>query len=526
MKDTFFRCQEGKIFMGRFDFLKDDSHDLYALCTEAEKYQKSDTSACLLKCRQALEWMVGDLAGHPTKDLFEDINLLSDEAVLDGERTDLFHQVRRVCNRAVHGEKLSEETVSSCLETLYQVTLWYFYQYKKSDYDELAFSEGERAAVKKFLPKTVKPSELSVEIDPLEIDADVEWAEESDEIDPLKQDVFETAEEFKKRIAAMPPVTIGMGILDIAKVDPYTHIGFLRFHIKRMPEIVSVPVNAFCVDASEIDAKKMQVLDGDIKAKLFVARNKVHCDYNQISLVCEDCKEIRLSIIRWERLPYESQEKYKKRVTSIPRLPLGICKPVRSKYDLQKKVLPIQVASYKFVKDIFPSQVISYPLARDKAKEVCSYKGTIYFYGEIDAGKRLMKYQIWGGGLGEIPEYNMGSKSSPIDTKSKAVAASSQKLQELQEMEISDLRAKASIGNVEARYILGVRYEEKRDFKRARMWYESAATLGHASSQYKLAKMYVQGAGGALDAGIALKWCEKSAAQGNGWAKALLRKLR
>ena len=44
--------------MGRFDFLKDDSHDPYALCTEVEKYQKSDTSACLLKCRQALEWMM------------------------------------------------------------------------------------------------------------------------------------------------------------------------------------------------------------------------------------------------------------------------------------------------------------------------------------------------------------------------------------------------------------------------------------------------------------------------------------
>jgi TPR repeat protein len=64
------------------------------------------------------------------------------------------------------------------------------------------------------------------------------------------------------------------------------------------------------------------------------------------------------------------------------------------------------------------------------------------------------------------------------------------------------------------------------DNSKALEWYEKAATLGHAPSQYSLGYMYHQGVGVATDLVRATFWYQKAADQGNEEAKEILKEIQ
>ncbi len=72
-------------------------------------------------------------------------------------------------------------------------------------------------------------------------------------------------------------------------------------------------------------------------------------------------------------------------------------------------------------------------------------------------------------------------------------------------------------GNIEAKYNLGVLYEQGQgvpiDFERARKWFLSAARDGHVDAQYNVANMYSKGAGGPKNQNAAAKWYLRAAEQ-------------
>ncbi|WP_075995529.1 SEL1-like repeat protein [Salaquimonas pukyongi] len=90
------------------------------------------------------------------------------------------------------------------------------------------------------------------------------------------------------------------------------------------------------------------------------------------------------------------------------------------------------------------------------------------------------------------------------------------------ELANSDLVQDAANGNGNALFEIARRYTEgdgvDRDLKTAAAWYQKAADLGHAPSQYRLGNFYEKGHGVTADTGKAAQWYSKAAASGNALA--------
>ena len=87
--------------MGGFDFLKNLNAVLYELCHAAELYLQDDMAVAMFKIRQALELIVGRM-GAERKNLFDNINFLSNCGKLPENITELFHSVRIYANHCIH----------------------------------------------------------------------------------------------------------------------------------------------------------------------------------------------------------------------------------------------------------------------------------------------------------------------------------------------------------------------------------------------------------------------------------------
>ncbi|ACE06545.1 hypothetical protein Aasi_1218 [Candidatus Amoebophilus asiaticus 5a2] len=88
----------------------------------------------------------------------------------------------------------------------------------------------------------------------------------------------------------------------------------------------------------------------------------------------------------------------------------------------------------------------------------------------------------------------------------------------------------ATIGHMYAQYVLGNKYRSgrqglKRNYAKAKRWYEKAAEQGYAEAQYKLGAMYDNGEGVTIDFIEAKKCYEKAACQGVAVAQARLASL-
>jgi TPR repeat protein len=83
-----------------------------------------------------------------------------------------------------------------------------------------------------------------------------------------------------------------------------------------------------------------------------------------------------------------------------------------------------------------------------------------------------------------------------------------------------ELQREATGGNLEAAFMMGWLHDARdesrpgTDFAVAAKWYESAASQGHALSQYCLANMHDYGNGVAQDDTLARRWYEAAAKQG------------
>ena len=66
---------------------------------------------------------------------------------------------------------------------------------------------------------------------------------------------------------------------------------------------------------------------------------------------------------------------------------------------------------------------------------------------------------------------------------------------------------------------------DRKDYAKAREWYEKGANAGDSDAMNKLAAIYADGKGVTQDYAKAREWYEKAAAKGNSTAKSRLRKL-
>lgn len=367
--------------MDRFYFLAQQHPDIYELCTEAENNKTKDISIALLKARQALEKIIHCInpGNIELQDLFTQIGKLSDRSIVSKDELDSFHLIRRIANRAVHGETVSSRECILAIDALFKITGWLVFsvEHKPFTYDK-AMSDADKKHIWLYIKDSLPRQNSSYYkvmdqgIDPLSVEIPI--AEQEEHIDILDKDVFESDMEYKKRIENLPPVHLGYCILDKSKADEITQIIFPVYHLDKNDRIISQNIAAFFVMSDDVTCK---YIDGELLAKLRVEKDTIYFDYNQIWIQTENNRLISLRTIAWSQFAYEGYEDFQKRIEDLPMLPLGICQYMRQKYSIENQELPIEFFPYMYVKKFFQEdQYKQYTIHVDAkfAKKICEIK--------------------------------------------------------------------------------------------------------------------------------------------------------
>ena len=372
--------------MNRFEFLKSEYEELYKLGSEAEEQHNMN------KARQVIEILVRQF-GANRRHLFDRIGEVSEKAAMTKDIVAAFHQVRLVGNKASHDEtlawnKITDEDVKKCLDALFEIVVWLVFSHDKKNYSSAEFNSEDLKIVDKYLneeakAKREKIKEIGSFINSLDI-SDNKLNFNNAVEDELLQDVFETKREYIKRVSNLPLQHIGYGILDNRTRDNYTGLTFAMFHIEKNDKIIFSDVKAFVSNMSS----EGDFIDGKIVVGLKVNKDKVYCDYDRVYLQSQDGVNIKLNAICWEKYNYEKAPAFKKRLKKLPILPLGVGKPIRKDYNLNKKTLPFKIALYNYVQTILNIDKVSAVVDRNRAKEFCDYKETFTLYGNINESKK------------------------------------------------------------------------------------------------------------------------------------------
>ena len=516
----------------RFTFLQDHFPELYKKCVHAEEASEYDVS--MLRIRQTLEYIVHDL-GADSQDLFQGINELEERNVVNLETSHRFHTVRRITNQAVHGQGISNTAaIEQCLNDLLLLAVWYGLQ-KGQTYTLEQFRPDDAAVVRSYLTISgTLPKEAAghtagdvMSVDPLSVSARFQIPDaELQQQNVLERDVFETQEEYEHRIEAMDPVHIGYGILDTRRKDGYTSVHFLVHHIDHNRDIQFSSISAFYTDGMEDE----QVVDSELVAKLKVYENKVCCDYSHVYLQ-HDSELIPVHPICWEPFHYESDEEYKKRISTMPLMPFGIGMPVRNQYDLKNNTLPVIINPFQYTEKILTAMLpenrtLVITCERDMARAFCSVQRPCMFFATLRNLQSFKQYVIWREDLGVIVTYEKLTSEEMVE---KVPEHLSDDIKEKENIDENNVDTQES--NPEAmRYYkkvaiaerqlgpLGMhlgRYLNNITVQKILVLYKEAATRGHLEAAVRLGDCYAQGRGVEVDYQQAVEWYQKAAVQDN-----------
>src|SRR5262245_13853303 len=113
-----------------FGFLAKQEPRLALLGSQAERYFSDDPSTALIKVRQFAEFLAKLVAAHHgsyagEQETFEDLlRRLSLDRILPRETADVFHQLRRLGNAAVHEAAGDHGQALSALKLARQLGVW------------------------------------------------------------------------------------------------------------------------------------------------------------------------------------------------------------------------------------------------------------------------------------------------------------------------------------------------------------------------------------------------------------------
>ena len=520
--------------MENFTFLKNDYPDLYLLCSDVAKYIETDNSISMLKARQAIEFIVKYL-GAETDDLFVNINNLEDKNIANSRIIELFHFIRKKANKSVHNA-INADT-EGVLDALIEICVWLALGHDKKNISIIKFTDKEKFFLKKYGDYKVSNSEENFEavdtINPLEVVGKFS-IEDVETVDVLEQDVFETYEEYCGRIESLPAIKICYACLDPSQIDDYCDIAFPLFHVSKNSKIESASIAAFYAS----DVKKNKNIDGIIKAKLKIYEEKIHYDYNTLTLQDDD-EEIKLYAISLDKFGYENEEQFENRIKKYPLLPVGIAKPIRKEYDLKRQILPFESIPLAYVSKVFSQRKINCSLNRDDAKILCLVKSNFKIYANFMGLDKLYNFNIVNQECNTVLVYNDEKtiKKSFAEAKYDKVLNDATRGNVDAQIELAELydnglgviksaqtavewyKRAAEQGNTMAQFEMAEHYINgngiKKDEKKAVEWYKRAAEQGCARAQFEMAERYNTGNGIEKDEKKSLKWYKRAAEQGN-----------
>lgn len=552
--------------MSRFQFIADEYPEIFELCSEVEKNKKANANLSILKARQALEKIlaVTNLCAQ-YDDLFDQINSLYGECSLAEMET--MHILRRLGNMAIRRKNLSEQNVDKALRALLLSCCWLYFKLDENVCPLSLFWQDDRDIAEPYVNEALRGNggirdslkKTYHSTNPLSFDNTFDEVEDT-ALNIWDKDVFETEAEYEERIRQLSPIHLGFGMIDDKQIDSYTHLAFPRFCLAKNEKIVGADINAFIV---KVEQENDWVYDGEILVALKVCQGKIYYDYSKVVLRF-GTDELPLTVLYWNQFAYENYIDFEQRMNQLPILPIGVCKPIKQKYDIDKQLLPFQISCYDFVQDVFSDIKINISVNRCQAKKVCQASGIWKIYGKMVRGK--IDYFIEAkvisrcGRQSQVKKdtdtitikcnvnrkqsareqykigkkfYNRGNYAEAVKWYRKAANKGDNKARndlgncyyggkgvEKDELEAVRWFWDAAVqGDAEAQNSLGDCYYYGKGVEvnetEAAEWYQGAADKGHADAQTKIGNCYYYGNGVKKDYAKATEWYQKAAIQGN-----------
>lgn len=552
--------------MSRFQFIADEYPEIFELCSEVEKNKKANANLSILKARQALEKIlaVTNLCAQ-YDDLFDQINSLYGECSLAEMET--MHILRRLGNMAIRRKNLSEQNVDKALRALLLSCCWLYFKLDENVCPLSLFWQDDRDIAEPYVNEALRGNggirdslkKTYHSTNPLSFDNTFDEVEDT-ALNIWDKDVFETEAEYEERIRQLSPIHLGFGMIDDKQIDSYTHLAFPRFCLAKNERIVGADINAFIV---KVEQENDWAYDGEILVALKVCQGKIYYDYSKVVLRF-GTDELPLTVLYWNQFAYENYIDFEQRMNQLPILPIGVCKPIKQKYDIDKQLLPFQISCYDFVQDVFSDIKINISVNRCQAKKVCQASGIWKIYGKMVRGK--IDYFIEAkvisrcGRQSQVKKdtdtitikcnvnrkqsareqykigkkfYNRGNYAEAVKWYRKAANKGDNKARndlgncyyggkgvEKDELEAVRWFWDAAVqGDAEAQNSLGDCYYYGKGVEvnetEAAEWYQGAADKGHADAQTKIGNCYYYGNGVKKDYAKATEWYQKAAIQGN-----------
>ncbi|HID0825394.1 TPA: tetratricopeptide repeat protein, partial [Clostridium botulinum] len=236
--------------MDRFSFLKIEWPEIYQIICNVEEKSKEDSNITLIELAQIAELITKYILkeNHIEKntELLDEINLLKDCHNLNADIVDFFYKIIIVSNKAIYEDYSDSIIAKSFLDKMFEILVWFAIEYGKTDYRKVDLSnmipEDKDIFNKYIKSKSYNYTEKNIEnetmIQPFTIENEEFFKEENnDDINRYEQDVFETKEEFHKRIRNHEIFTLGRIFIEKSNINETDEIVAFPFSVYKSIQI-------------------------------------------------------------------------------------------------------------------------------------------------------------------------------------------------------------------------------------------------------------------------------------------------
>lgn len=309
--------------MDRFSFLKIEWPEIYQIICNVEEKSKEDSNITLIELAQIAELITKYILkeNHIEKntELLDEINLLKDCHNLNADIVDFFYKIIIVSNKAIYEDYSDSIIAKSFLDKMFEILVWFAIEYGKTDYRKVDLSnmipEDKDIFNKYIKSKSYNYTEKNIEnetmIQPFTIENEEFFKEENnDDINRYEQDVFETKEEFHKRIRNHEIFTLGRIFIEKSNINETDEIVAFPFSVYKSIQIKIPIIDMLYIERAEFENLSIEEEEYILFSKLDIINDKICIDINNIYIEVSNNK-CKVHAVVLDISYYESYEKYR-----------------------------------------------------------------------------------------------------------------------------------------------------------------------------------------------------------------------
>ncbi|EPY2277258.1 tetratricopeptide repeat protein [Clostridium sporogenes] len=493
--------------LDRFSFLKIEWPEIYQVICNAEEKSKKDSNITLIKLAQIAElitkYILKENHIETNTEILDAINLLKDCHNLNADIVDLFYKIIIVSNKAIYENYSDSIIAKSFLDKMFEVLVWFVIEYGKKDYRKVDLSNmmlKDKDIFNKYIKsKSYNDTEKNIEnqtiIKPFTIDNEEFFKEENNnDINRYEQDVFETKEEFYRRIKNHEIFTLGRVFVEKSNINETDKVVAFPFSIYKSIQIKIPIIDMIYIERADFENLSIKEETYTVFSKLDIIDDKICIDINNIYIEVNN-NRCKVHAVVLDISYYESYEKYRNIIYSKKPIPIGMIKLNKNKYDINKNEMPVTINYYDWIQKYILNNKAYIEIDRYEAKTLC--KENLYYIlnGKLD----IFNEKLF------IREYYIQSKS--LDKNFKVKLYNSDPM--------NKLRCLVDKEEIFAMNSIGEMYYKKQNYKEAMYWYKTASEKGNSTSMSNIGSMYYKGKGVEQDYKKAMYWYKKASQEGN-----------